>query len=329
MMRNWKRAVLIGTVVLLLLLAVAEVWGRRSYFNSTLTRISPCPDANILALRDGRKLAYRVTGDPAGVPVLFFHASTGSRFDWPSNEDAVTAAGVRVYSVDRPGYGCSDPLAGRTLNDWVQDIEQFTSALRLRQFRVIGWSAGVPHALAVARAFPGRIISADLVASPTEEGVSNPRLRVAIALARRTPGLFHWMTKAFRARMLKDPQAFERGAADDLPPIERAEVLRWADGAMKTHTEGARYSASGLLEDFRIVGRPWNIDYSRIEALVRFWHGTDDSITSIQKVRQLAPKLPAAEVKEFPGEGHFLIFRHEADILAADTGHDGIRSVAR
>ena len=67
---------------------------------------APLRDATI-RLSDGRLLAYCEWGNDTGPAVLAFHGSPGSRVWWPGAE-ITAAAGARLLTVDRPGYGGSD-----------------------------------------------------------------------------------------------------------------------------------------------------------------------------------------------------------------------------
>ena len=77
----------------------------------------------VLQLRDGRDLAYREWGDLGGSPVIFVHGTPGSRVWCPDpHQDATRAAGVRLISVDRPGFGGSDVQLGHTVGGWAADV---------------------------------------------------------------------------------------------------------------------------------------------------------------------------------------------------------------
>jgi hypothetical protein len=117
-------------------IAVLELHGRPQAAEAARQRYPGCDSGEQFQLRDGRRLGYRALGDPSGKHVLFFHGALGSRLEWPVSEAAVGAAGLYLIAVDRPGYGCSDPQPERTLHRWVGDIEQFTSFLRWRTFRI-------------------------------------------------------------------------------------------------------------------------------------------------------------------------------------------------
>lgn len=115
-------------------------------------------------LRDGRTMAYAVWGDPDGDTVLLCHGAPGSRLFAP---DAVTTAqaGVRLVTVDRPGYGGSDAHGGRTLLDWPIDVLHLADRLEATRFAVVGHSSGGPYALACARELPDRVSGVAVVSS--------------------------------------------------------------------------------------------------------------------------------------------------------------------
>ncbi len=62
----------------------------------------------VVRLRDGRALAYTESRDPHGRPVFLFHGTPHSRI-WCPEPQVAAQRGVRVITVDRPGFGGSDP----------------------------------------------------------------------------------------------------------------------------------------------------------------------------------------------------------------------------
>jgi pimeloyl-ACP methyl ester carboxylesterase len=92
-----------------------------------------------LSLPDGRSLAYAEWGTSSGPPVLLFHGGPGSRLFCPDYE-ATMSSGVRLITIDRPGFGGSDPHPGRTLLSWADDVAGLADALHLDRFAVI-WNA--------------------------------------------------------------------------------------------------------------------------------------------------------------------------------------------
>ena len=80
-----------------------------------------------VALRDGRRLAFREYGDTAGFPVIFMHGNLNSCLfmpAWLKTADQAHAAGARVLAVDRPGYGGSTVHIGRTYLSWAEDVDE-------------------------------------------------------------------------------------------------------------------------------------------------------------------------------------------------------------
>ena len=117
-----------------------------------------------IALQDGRWLAYAEFGDPAGRPVLFFHATPGYRLNPWLTDAELRSAGVRLIAADRPGVGRSTPQPRRVLLDWPDDVRQLADALGLERFAVVGFSNGGPHAAACAYKLGPRVSATALVA---------------------------------------------------------------------------------------------------------------------------------------------------------------------
>jgi pimeloyl-ACP methyl ester carboxylesterase len=185
---------------------------------------------DICRLRDGRALAFAEWGVLEGRPVLAFHGAPGSRLWCPDDFDpgkTTTECGVRLITVDRPGYGRSDPLPGRTLLGWADDVEQLLDALSIDRCPVVGVSAGAPHAMACAVRLPQRLTRLGSV------GGEGPIYQV--------PGLWEQLDADWRAELelgaqdrfaaLDEARRRSRWLADDpesmLDPANWPEVDRW------------------------------------------------------------------------------------------------------
>ena len=103
-------------------------------------------------LADGRMLAYCEWGNPEGVPVVFLHGSPLSRL-WRPDVAVTNAAGCRLITLDRAGYGHSDPPSELSLRVWTDDVAEFADLLRLERFAIVGFSAGDKFAAACAAVF--------------------------------------------------------------------------------------------------------------------------------------------------------------------------------
>jgi pimeloyl-ACP methyl ester carboxylesterase len=111
----------------------------------------------------GRRLAYAVWGDPAGFPIVVLHGTPGCRLNRYPDENALAAAGIRVITYDRPGYGRSDRDPGRQVVNCVADVTAIADAAGVDRFAISGASGGGPHTLAVAAGLPDRVTRARCV----------------------------------------------------------------------------------------------------------------------------------------------------------------------
>ena len=169
-----------------------------------------------VALHDGRTLAYEEHGDPDGRAVVLFHGAPGSRRFLP-DPDAAAAAGARLVTVDRPGFGKSTRRPGRELLDTAADVAALLDALDLDRATLLGVSAGGPHALAcsVAPELRGRVAGLAVVSAPGPldevpgawEALGD-QMRPTAAMARRDPGRSLRAVERFMGPMAADPDAY-------------------------------------------------------------------------------------------------------------------------
>jgi pimeloyl-ACP methyl ester carboxylesterase len=103
------------------------------------------------------RLWYKDTGGN-GVPVVFLHANTGSSQNWEHQIPAFTAAGYRIISFDRRGWGRSmpDPAAPGTAAD---DLHALIKFLNIDRFHLVGTAGGGFLAFDYALSFPEQIRS--------------------------------------------------------------------------------------------------------------------------------------------------------------------------
>ena len=123
----------------------------------------PGCDAGCVLL-DGRTFEYLDGGDPEGRGVIFHPGTPVTRLLGHWGHEAAVAAGVRLVSVSRPGYGGSTPSTTPSLLGTGRDTAALAAALGLEQYAVLGTSGGAPFAVATAVADPRRVRAVGLVA---------------------------------------------------------------------------------------------------------------------------------------------------------------------
>jgi len=185
----------------------------------------------------GARLAWSEAGDPGGPAVVYFHGTpkTEEPFAYTEVADEV---GVRVLMVDRPGYGSSPPRAGASFTDVARMVLDDLAGMGVREFAVLGWSGGGPHALACAADSPSRVRSVGLFGSWAPMDPPDRGLPLGVRFAMRV--------------------------AANLPrPAVQLMLLG---------------RSAGMADDVRRVARPWGFDVERVAASVRVvaWHAEHD-----------------------------------------------------
>lgn len=277
-----------------------------------------------MSLRDGRALAYREWGDPAGTPVFHCHGIPSCRLEAWGGEHAYTRAGVRLVTMDRPGIGRSDRHPERRVSDWPDDVADLADELRIARFAVLGHSAGTAYALACAARLPDRVTDLALVGAvpPLDSAAATAQLGTARhwVLAARRPRLlasgYALWVRAFRVAPRLGRRLMVTGAAAaDRRLFERRDV--W-EHFRATLLEATRDGTSAVVEDMRALMRPWGFSLADIRVDTHAWHGGDDHHVPPSVAEAYAAAIAHCTVTLVDGEGHFsLAERCSREIVSA------------
>ena len=276
------------------------------------------PTASTIRLKDGRRLGYADLGDPSGTPVFYFHGFPSSRLEACMVEEHARRLGVRLLSVDRPGYGLSDDLPGRTISDWPDDVAALADALGLDRFAVVGSSGGAPYAIACAALIPRRLTVAGVVCGlgppETFRGATEMMKinRLALWLSRRVPWLSRPVFAVLGPLMRRHASLLVRHMARSLSEPDRKALERPEIGGRlaRALAEAFRHGTCGVARDGVLYGRPWGVPFEKIEMEVHIFHGELDRIVPASIARGLERRLPRARATYFPDEGHFSVILH-------------------
>jgi pimeloyl-ACP methyl ester carboxylesterase len=237
-------------------------------------------------------------GDPAGSPVLYLHGGGDSRLSRHPDDSIAAGLGVRLLAVDR----CGAAVPGRTLRTWAEEV---AAALPVERFAVIGWSAGGPHALAVAAVAPERVTRAALVGSmPTPERVHDlPRdVQRVMRLARYSPRIAARGLEAWGRR-----------------PVPPTGDLATDDAYARGRVESFRDGGLWLARELAYLGRPWGFELADVRTPVTLWWGERDTVCPPSIGRDFERRLPNATLRLVDGT-HQLLFSHWRAILEDVSG---------
>ena len=281
-----------------------------------------------IQLADGRRLAFAEYGDPHGLPVILLHGLPGSRLSWGLLPADPFPPGLRAIAPDRPGYGRSDPMPGRTLLQWADDIEELADSLHIAEFAVLGVSGGGPGALACAYKMPDRLVSAGVVSSaaPTNapgvfEGISRVN-RFFMRLAWRHPRISELNIRMLAKVIRRDPMRYIQTMKRKVHDVDQA-ILTLPDVCdmlAADFAEALRAGPQGMVDDMAANhGRPWGFPLNEISASVLLWTCELDRSTPPAMGRYLARMIPGCETTLVANAGHLWILTHLRDVLSAMT----------
>ncbi len=291
---------------------------------------------HVITLSDGRQLAYAEWGDPSGFPVIGLHGTPGSRIWFMDDDETAQSLGIRLITVDRPGYGGSDPKKGRGIADFSDDLLELVEQLKLTELSIFGVSGGGPFALAagINRNLPLHKIG--LVASMSELKNGKPPKdmcrpnRWAIAMSKYVPWLLRFNFSQQKKWMEKKPDLYMQSTRNNvghLCPSDQ-EILRQNEAKQTLLLQMKEALAQGPGEpvhELRLLSRKWDFGLEGIMIPVHIWHGTDDTLSPVTGIEHMIPSIRNNTTYFIRGKGHFLD-EDEAiweDILKTlkDSGH--------
>lgn len=271
-----------------------------------------------VAVGRGRRVAVHRSSfvEDARVVVVCHPAPGAGLFD---PEPTLTARrGVTLFSVDRPGYGGSDPVApGRwaTVAGAADDVAAALEAFGVERAGVVGWSAGGRVALALAARRPELVDRVVVLCTPApDEEVEwiAPEQRAALReLLESTPERAH----AELAAQLTEFAPLDPGDDDALgwlgagPADELALELHGVRGGLRGMLRAAfAQGVTGLAAD--IAGftlQPWGFAPEEVRAKTLLLYGSRDPIAPPRHGTWWQRHLPRARLEVCPGAGHLLV----------------------
>lgn len=275
----------------------------------------------VVPLADGRQLGYGEVGPADGSPVLHFPGSPGARQS-ALDEANVTAAGVRLLTVERPGIGLSSRKPGRRLLDWIADVTALADQLGIDAFGVVGTSAGGPYAFACGARLSPRVTRVALRATvgqvydrPEHDDLAPTHTAPILAMIRAgTPAdQLRENLRALADLWNGDPDGGWEFFLAMVPPAVRDRLD--ADGsALRAAMASTFADPEGYADDRVVALSPWGFDLREVSVPVRAWHGTEDTTAAIESVR---PVIAAAggEIIDVPNGTHFLPPTVDREIL--------------
>jgi pimeloyl-ACP methyl ester carboxylesterase len=280
---------------------------------------------------DGRTLAFCDWGDPKGFPVFSLHGTPGSRLTRHPDSDVYRRAGVRAITYDRPGYGLSTRLPGRSIAHAAADVAAIADALGIHRFAVTGGSGGAPHSLGCGALLTDRVTRCASVVGPAPygptglerddwlRGMAEGNVReFELSLAGEDtlrPELQREIDEMLSG-VGRDPEhPLGEGydvSASDMEMIARSDIREMLDQSLRV---GCGETIDGFIDDDLSIEEPWGFDVSAITVPVAIWYGLDDTLVPPPHGEWLTRTLPGTTVVTLDG-GHFAVYDRLGELLS-------------
>jgi len=279
-------------------------------------------------LSSGRVVDVAVAGPEKGTPLVFHHGTPGAALVFERFIEAVTKRGLRYVSYSRPGYGNSTRKADRTVAHCAADTAEVLDHLGADRFYTVGWSGGVPHALACGALLSQRVTGVAVVAGIAPWGADN--LDWFAGMGRENVDEFNAALAGpdeLRSFLDRAAPAFAQVSADQIIAAF-GDLVDDVDKASLTGPLGAFLAESardalrkgywGWFDDDLAFTRNWGFDFSRINVPATVWHGGKDRMTPFAHGRWLAEHIPRARAYLLPKQGHLSLAVGSFDRIVDD-----------
>ena len=255
----------------------------------------------------------------SGPPVVLVHGYAQNGQSWEKQEAALLAAGHRVITYDRRGFGASSrPSTGYDFDTLAADLHVVLSQLDLREVVLAGFAMGTGEvARYLAAHGSGRVRAAVLVA---------PMLPFLLKTDDSPAGIDRSVLDGITARIAADRPAAMKDFMDrsyniDVLGGSRVSDQAWQNSfyvAISASAHAALRCVTACLEDFRG-------DLAAISVPVLVIHGDQDRVLPCEATsRRLPAFLKDACSAVIAGGPHAIIWTHADEVnqaLLDFTGH--------
>lgn len=266
---------------------------------------------------NGRKIRISEAGQSDGVPVVVLHGTPGSALLYgPSVEDA-RSRGIRLIGYDRPGYGGSTPVPGRTVASVAQDVRSIAEALDLSRLLVWGISGGAPHALACATLLPDLVIAAAALASPAPypadaldwfAGMGTDNVAEFHAALEGKEAIHQFVDQEAPGLIGGNAATVVQAMRSLLSPPDVAVFTEdVAEYLINAAREGVEERRDGWADDDIAFITPWGFELSHLRIPVLLMHGEQDRMVPFSHGKWLASRTPDVDARFLPDDGHITL----------------------
>jgi pimeloyl-ACP methyl ester carboxylesterase len=224
-----------------------------------------------------------------------------------------------LITVDRPGYGGSEPVLDPSFAAASSDVSALAEALDLSDIGLIGWSGGGQFAVSSVPALADRLASLTLICTPAPDDAipwfpedSRPMLP---AIRADPVASLPVAAEGFEG-MMADPDGL---AVSDPSPAD-AET-RKQPGVLDAYTvmmrEAGRQQGAGMAFDVVAGARGDPLPLDSVRVPTTLWYGAGDEYIKLEHGVWYEERIGGSRLEQVEGAGHLLPVLHWREILAA------------
>jgi non-heme chloroperoxidase len=248
----------------------------------------------------------------SGQPVVLIHGFPFSGATWEKLTIPLLAAGHRVITYDRRGFGNSaQPSTGYDYDTLAADLDTLMTKLDLRDAVLVGHSMGTGEVTRYLSRFGSRRVSRAVLLAPIA-----PML---LKTADNPEGVDGSLFTGFQAAIVEDRFAYLTEFCAAFFNWEENRGTLVSEEALRAHWEiAARGSAKGTHDCVSAWLTDFRPDLPRIDVPVLIVQGDKDAVLPYPVTGgRLQPMLPDARLVTLRGAPHGIAWTHPREVAAA------------
>lgn len=272
-----------------------------------------------IQLQDGRQLGWREWGPQDGKPVVFC-TGAGMSGSLGFGEEHLDQLGLRLIAPHRPGCANSSIHPEKSLQSWAHDVAELLSHEKLPACHVVGFSMGVPFAMALHETCTVEsmaiVAGQDQFDYPETYNLLPDDVKAMLAQRRSSPSEFEqWIAGNANADWL---WSFIMSGSSELDKAVYSET-DFAKAYRHCLAEGFAQGGNSYARDLVNAWGEWSVTPEEVNCPVVLWFGAQDrsSVHSPDGGALLQQRFAHARRNFLDHAGGSILWTHAREILQA------------